>query len=79
MDGVGERGDVENAELPFLMQPNLDDAWPDGGHRPPVIRIESLLNLAELIPCRTAGRRRKGAQIIQRGTDKVQVLHKALY
>lgn len=55
MDGVGERGDVENADLPFLMQPNLDDAWPDGGHRPPVIRIESLLNLAELIPCRTAG------------------------
>ena len=78
MDGVGELGDVEDAELPFLMQPNLDDAWPDGGHGPPVIRIESLLNLAELIPCR-AGRRRKGAQIIQRGTEKVQVLHKQLY
>src|SRR6266852_3875635 len=62
IDGFGKRRDVEDAVFQARMNPDLADAGADRGHRFPVIRIETLLDAAQLearVPPRIGG---EGAQ-----------------
>src|SRR5438132_14333184 len=42
--GLGKRGDVEHPVFQARMNPDLPDARTNGGHRFPVVRIETLLD-----------------------------------
>src|SRR5260370_30534473 len=46
--GFGKRGDVEHPAFQARMNPDLPDARTNGGHRFPVVRIETLLDAPEL-------------------------------
>ena len=50
------------AGIPY---PNLPHTRPDRGHRLPVVGIQALLHLVELVPCFLPREHRKGTQIIK--------------
>ena len=63
--GFGKRGDVEHPVFQARMNPDLPDARTNGGHRFPVVRIETLLDAPELearVPPRIGGEGAQGGQ-----------------
>src|SRR5204863_745588 len=63
--GFGKRGDVEHPVFQARMNPDLPDARTNGGHRFPVVRIETLLDAPALearVPPRIGGEGAQGGQ-----------------
>jgi hypothetical protein len=61
--GFIERCDVEDAMSPVNVDSNLPDTGPDGRHRLPVVRIEALLNAAQLKSSQPPSHCRKPAHV----------------
>ena len=75
VNGLLELGDIDDPEFATLMDSDFSYSRADRGHRPPVVRVQATLYLAELIASRPAGRLRKGTQIVQHGTNEFQRFH----
>ncbi len=79
--GFGKRGDVEHPVFQARMNPDLPDARTNGGHRFPVVRIETLLDAPELearVPPRIGGEGAQGGQGAAEPRDGL-VRHASIY
>jgi uncharacterized protein YdeI (YjbR/CyaY-like superfamily) len=79
--GFGKRGDVEHSVFQARMNPDLPDARTNGGHRFPVVRIETLLDAPELearVPPRIGGEGAQGGQGAAEPRDGL-VRHASIY
>ena len=66
VDGRFNIGHLDHSERTVgLSNPDLPNTLFNGAHRPPIVRITTLLHLIELIPCLATSDSWKGSKIIQ--------------